>query len=431
MLANRQDEALAAYVASELYPFSPDARARIDAAGLPGGVVRSRADLVAVEPVELAAFRDPVHEERAVLRPTPEAIERSMFRLRWWWHGLLRRRGDFVRSTIDPVFRPVRWLDDDGVLVGSTAADLDRLGDLGRRWLEQAGVTVSDAVVALHGRTLDLAFWQLTLGCRAAGVGVVHAPDDGDPAWIASLAPTVLAGDVAALEKLIAAAAQGGPDDRLGDVRLVLATSTGRRAGPLDDERRVRLSTLLRGRATVVHAWAPPGVRALWAECHEARALHTWPDSEVLEVVDPTTGAPVGSEAERADEQGEVLWTPIGWRGTAVLRLRTRRRGRILTEPCPGCGRTTPRLDAQPPEPPFVSVLDRHAGVAAWQAEVRRVDGTEHVALYVVPASRRGVGALMAELDVATGADRVEAVPRAELRRRLGAAGGRRIVRLR
>jgi hypothetical protein len=80
--------------------------------------------------------------------------------------------------------------------------------------------------------------------------------------------------------------------------------------------------------AAVLSAWAPPGARALWTECRDGEGLHTWPEHEVIEIAD----------------DGEVLWSALGWRGTVLLRLRTGVRGQLVDTPCPACGSPNPRL---------------------------------------------------------------------------------------
>jgi hypothetical protein len=111
-------------------------------------------------------------------------------------------------------------------------------------------------------------------------------------------------------------------------------------AGELPDEAtRVELRNAGRavGRADtdVVAVWAPPGARAMWAQCRGGEGLHTYPDLEWLEVVD-AEGRPAAS--------GELLWTAIGWRGTAFFRLQTSLRVSLRDETCPTCQRVGPRV---------------------------------------------------------------------------------------
>ncbi|MHC1585039.1 MAG: phenylacetate--CoA ligase family protein [Candidatus Syntropharchaeia archaeon] len=82
--------------------------------------------------------------------------------------------------------------------------------------------------------------------------------------------------------------------------------------------------------------------RGGWQECAaEFSGCHTYPDIEVIEIIDPDTGEVLGEE-----ETGEVVYSAIDWRGTCVLRYRTGDivEGGMTLEKCEHCGRTVPRL---------------------------------------------------------------------------------------
>jgi hypothetical protein len=190
----------------------------------------------------------------------------------------------------------------------------------------------------------------------------------------------------------------------------------------------------------VVAAWAPAGVRALWSECRGGRYFHTYPDLEWLEVL----------------PDGEIAWTSLSWHGTVFFRLRTGVSGTVDDVTCENCGRTGPRItvssasSARRPTPTWalgsgmvaapaarpaadavfgrrpadeeeeeeeeeaqvlvpldtdvLSVLDEHPGVAAWQAEYRRVDGLDELIVFVAPAGVDRLGPLFRELDLALSA---------------------------
>ena len=87
--------------------------------------------------------------------------------------------------------------------------------------------------------------------------------------------------------------------------------------------------------------------KAAWGECllenGESTGYHLYPDLEFIELVDPKTG-----ERVNEGEQGEIVYTSLGWNGSVVLRYRT---GDICKamyyDACPVCGKTVPRLDAK------------------------------------------------------------------------------------
>ena len=70
---------------------------------------------------------------------------------------------------------------------------------------------------------------------------------------------------------------------------------------------------------------------------------HLYPDMAIFEVIDPKTGDVVPE-----GEDGELTFTPITGRGSTVFRYRTGDlvRGGIQYDPCPHCGRTTPRISS-------------------------------------------------------------------------------------
>ncbi len=78
-----------------------------------------------------------------------------------------------------------------------------------------------------------------------------------------------------------------------------------------------------------------------WAECAPGYGYHTNPDHILFEIVDPVSGDVLGE-----GEKGEVVVTHLDTRGTVLLRCKTGdvATGGLVTEPCPNCKRTVPRI---------------------------------------------------------------------------------------
>jgi phenylacetate-coenzyme A ligase PaaK-like adenylate-forming protein len=73
--------------------------------------------------------------------------------------------------------------------------------------------------------------------------------------------------------------------------------------------------------------------------------VHLWPGAEVIEVIDDAGDrVPLG-------DVGEIVWTPIGWHGSVILRLRTGVRGRIDTTRCATCGAGETLIPVEPVRP--------------------------------------------------------------------------------
>jgi len=77
------------------------------------------------------------------------------------------------------------------------------------------------------------------------------------------------------------------------------------------------------------------------AECEPGFGYHINPDHLLVEIVDPESGTVLGT-----GEKGEIVITNLDARGTALLRFRTGdiASGGLVTEPCPNCKRTVPRI---------------------------------------------------------------------------------------
>jgi hypothetical protein len=411
-----QDRALARYLRTSVAPFS-----RFHGDVLRTHPVQRREDLTSLPLVRVEDVADPAD---LVLRPTTEGLASAgdrELRLQWWWARLRRRTAAFNRNVIEPRYKPIHW-HEDAIAIGYTAEDLDRLGQVGRAALEMAGVAPSDVLVSIVPPGPTLAFWQLQLGARAGGVSSLFLTPDTAPEVVARLRPTVLAGRYADLVHLLAGGRAAGYS--FAGLSTVLVVGE-----PIDPPRRSRLSELAGGageRVAIVAQWAPPGVRALWAECRDGIDVHTWPAAEVVELVDPETGAgvPPGSD-------GEFVWTPIGWRGSVLLRLRTGAYGCIDDTACVSCGRSSPRLRVVLALPPFAHLLDDHAGVARWQAELRVHDGAEELIVFLAPADEGHPGRLLRELDRQLSVTQFVVMDADDLDERIAASGGQQVVDLR
>ncbi|HVM01075.1 MAG TPA: AMP-binding protein [Acidimicrobiales bacterium] len=399
-MAAGRDRELVEYLVHDVALHAPPLRQRLGEA-LAGGRLKSADDLARMAPVSLEEVTDPAS---LVLRPR------------------LPRRSKGA-AEMERAYKPVHWLVQEGVPIGSSASDVERLGGLGARWLTAAGVRGDDVVVGFLPAGPHLPYWQLVLGAMRLGVSAVFVPPVPSVGDVARLRPSVLVGRpydlVRLLEDRSTTGAAAGWRSR---VRLLIAAGE-----PLDDALRARLAGLLvASDAAVVSAWAPPGVRALWWECPGATALHTWPEAEVVQIADPLSGAPAPPGAG-----GEVVWTALGWHGTVLVRLRTGVFARLVPGPCPSCGARGPLLEVDSATPSFLRVLDDHAGVAGWQAELRTAADGEELFVFMSLAPGAPLPALLAELDGELFATQYVVLDAAGLDARMAAHGDRKVVDLR
>ena len=405
-VAGARESEIVRYLREEVAAHAAAHRRRMEDALGPNGL-RSLDDLGRVPITRLSDITEPAS---VVLRPP---APRSG-----------GKRGERARQELDEAYKPVHWIVQEGVPLGSSETDLQRLGTLGARWLRRCGVRPDDVVVGLLPAGPRLAYWELVLATRRLGVASVHLPPVPSDADMLRLRPSVLVGRPYDLGRLLDTGSRGAAGvSWRSRVRLVVAAGE-----PLEAGQRARLERLLEGSAdaAVVSAWAPPGVRALWWECRGGAGMHTWPEAEVVQVVDPLSGTPVPPGAD-----GEVVWTSVGWHGSVLVRLRTGVFATMEFGDCPSCGEPGPRLKVVPTAPSYLDALDRHAGVAAWQAELRTVDGREELLVFLALSGRTGLERLLVELDAELSATQYVILEPPALDARLTAHDDRRLVDVR
>jgi hypothetical protein len=361
----------------------------------------------------------------AVLRPTEAQVKATADDgvIRSIARAIRRDGAGGKRDAILQAYRPLqlhRGGVDGELLVASSRTDLDRLHRAGARAAAVLGLRDDDVLVSAvpAGPTLDhLGVVHLAAG---AGITALHARGHGDDLAAVALAAgrlptTVLVVPLDEAVALAEAAVDAGLDLR----RLHTVVTLG--PPPAADERaRIALAYRELGVDVRVRAvWAPGAGRAPWAECAEGvHGLHTYPDLEILEILDPLTGTPASSH-------GDLTLTSVGWHGTALVRFQT---GAwvdpVATGACPGCGRTVPRIvgDVTPHawELPVAraggvpgtvdlrgvgAVAEATPWVAGWRAEIRGPAGRGGCDRLVVEfaGERRDAARLVRQLEVATG----------------------------
>lgn len=450
----QQARALTRYLRRQVRAYSRYYRPMLDRAFRDG---RSGIDLGALPVTRWPDITDP---RPFVLHPDYQSITRygePRLAAKVVWARLTGGTIRLNRHFFDPTYKPIHWLMADGVPVGYSHADLERLAELGWHWLEGAGVKGTAVLVSVVPPGPSLGYWQLVHAARKARLSAVFLPPDAPISQIARLRPTVLAGRPEDLERILR-----GPPEDLGQVRTVLAVDA-----PLAPELRRRLEAGLTPGAVVLSAWAPHGVRSLWTECRGHSGLHTSPTAEYVEVVDD-----------------EIVWTAIGWSGSVFVRLGTGVTGALVRGACQGCGGTTPRVvprglvtevAARPvpdaameaeaeveaeavepdeefaPEPalelevapapaatatngathPFAAVLNGHAGVGEWQAELRTVDGAEELLVFFSSAGPDDPVPVLADLAEEMAVTQFVVLSEEELHDRLARHDDRQVVDLR
>jgi hypothetical protein len=248
----------------------------------------------------------------------------------------LARPGSY-RAVVEADTRPTTFVEAGLGLrypLASTRHDLDVVARAGARLWRVLGLRRADVLVAALPLRRTATLQALELAALAAGSPAMFPGDDVDAVVQAlNLVPaTVLALPSASAARFVDDLDEAGA--RFGGIRVVLLVGA-----PSDDERADAAEALVRAGIdpTVLAVHAPDGHRLLWGECRSGTGLHTYPDLDLVHLVDPETGAPADS--------GEVVVTQLGMRGSALLRWRTGDLAEgIETSRCPGCGRRVPRV---------------------------------------------------------------------------------------
>ena len=347
-LTKAREAAVRTQVVDAVAPFSPFWRGRLKALGKSASSVASLSGLAGLPAAgerDLCPDGDPAGAAGLVLQAGESgyALHAEGPQLRRALTRRLAAPGSY-RALVENDTRPTSYVWAGLALrypLASTRSDLDVVARAGARLWQVLGLTRADVVVSALPTLPTAQAQALQLGALGAGSPLL-APGGRTDAVVGALAlvpATVLVvpatGGAALLRALDAA------DAPLSTVRTVLVAGA-----PYEDERaelREVLDDAGLDKAVLLAVHVPDGHRLMWGECRSSggtTGLHTYPDLEVVDVVDPETG-------ERATGSGvrEVVVTQLGMRGSALLRWRTGDLADAVAESaCPSCGRTVPRV---------------------------------------------------------------------------------------
>jgi phenylacetate-coenzyme A ligase PaaK-like adenylate-forming protein len=397
-----QHAALRAQLVDTVGPFSPFWRDRFKVLGTTPA--KAAADITKVAPVgerDVCPDGDPRGAAALVLQAGESgwALHAEGPRLRKALASRIARRGSY-QATVEADTRPTSFVFAGLGLrfpVASTRHDLDVIARAGARLWKVLGLTRDDVLVAAMAPEASAPYQALQLAALGAGAPAMFPGDDPDEVAAAlRLVPaTVLALHTDTAEEVLDDLDEAGAP--LVTVRTVLLVGA-----PTDDERAAVQEALARAgmspRVLAVHV--PEGHRLLWGECAEGSGLHTYPDLELVQLVDPETG-----ETNDGVGPDEVVVTQLGMHGSALLRWRTGDLAASLeTAPC-SCGRRVPRLTGVRRHAlvPLLALRSGHRGVdlrglaaaldgrpdvADWRIVVGPSLRHEHdeVVIHVVPA---------------------------------------------
>ena len=232
------------------------------------------------------------------------------------------------------------------VPVAYTRDDLDLFARAGHRLAQVLGITREDRIANLIPGGPSLEHWQIVYLAMGLGARAIHTGEGGVRGLrlAAGDRSTVLVAPIDDFAELLEQAAEAELD--LTSIRLLVPVG-----GSLTLDERERIADAARalelGDALIACAYGPAEGRVLWGECavpighSEGFGFHTYPDLDVVEILDPETGLPLPD-----GRPGDITVTSLGFRGGGLPRWRSGDLavGGVVREACPNCGRTVPRV---------------------------------------------------------------------------------------
>ena len=422
-----QDSALNAFINERVYPFHPHYRRLFDESGIDPAGVKSVADLQKLPftyKEDIAPYTDdPDHPRHFVLEPGFDKVK--LHKSKGWVPQMIdtEAAGAAAEQDFREEYQPVLPMFTTGRTAEPTPFfftmyDLGRMKEAGRRLASvvasRAPETYDRSVVAVNNfpGPSHLAYWVALTGAEGAAITTVNT--GGGPVLgnerilniIERVRPTLFMGLPGYTYDLLRMAAAEGRD--FSDLQIVAMGGDRITQGA-----REKIAALLEEMGAVdpvvTGAYGCTEMKYAWGDCgdDESRGYHTYPDMEIIEVVDPETGKVLGE-----GETGELVVTNIDARGSVVLRYRT---GDILVGgyslgQCPCCGRTMPRISSAISRRAvatefvltkikgnlvnlnaFASILNQNVDILEWQVELRKrnddPDDIDEVSVFLCPTS--------------------------------------------
>ena len=404
----------------------PYTRVKLQKAGVDARLLRRVEDLKKVPMSMRRDVVDPVRNPEGpgafILKGTAEGVKRFSDRSVLWRVALSRLFGgeEVQALAIESASRSIHLHMSPGpggpIPISYTRDDLDLLARAGARLAAVAGIDREDRLLNLvpFGSTLD--YWGVFYMAHAVGMTSLHTRREGADlaqalvTGFASQPATAIALPADEATSFPAAAAEAGV--RLDEVRILLAVGRSLSRG---ERERLGEEMAKAGapNARIAAAYGPAEGRVLWGECAvpagtaETFGFHTYPDLDIVEIAQPDTGDALPDETP-----GEIVVTPLGFRGGGAPRWRTGdlALGGVTNRPCPNCGRQVPRvgpsvrrnawqrrivLGGRRVRFDFRDAASALAGATDWHVELKTADKVHELYVYVV-GSEGDVGPVIA-----------------------------------
>lgn len=427
-----QGRRLRRYLGDQVVPFSAHYRKLFAEEGIDPGSIRTLEDLERIpftskrhlvdDPEGGSRVRDFVLvPDEAILRRRPSTVFRALR------YGRAAVKGKFEKE-----YRPIIMTSTTGrsaepVPFFYSAHDLDILAVAGRRMMKICESQPEFRHINMFPFAPHLAFWlahYAGLGYNtftlSSGGGKVMGTE-GNVRFLERLKPDAIIGMPTFVYHVLQIAVERG----LESPNLKKIVLGGEKVPP-GTRRKLRAlcAELGSGKVDVMATYGLTEAKMAWPECPGTGldgppGYHLSPDLGVVEIIDPDTGETLGD-----GEPGEIVFTPLTSRGSVVIRYRTGDHisGGLTYLPCPGCGRTMPRLLGEISRVTDVrrlhigkvkgtlinfneleNILDNIDRIGTWQIELRKRNddplAPDEIVVHVAPRGRVSRPSLISEIE--------------------------------
>lgn len=360
-LRKLQNQKLHCFLNTYLYPFSPYYRKVFDQNKINPRLIRTIEDL---PKIPFISKRDFIHIPQDEERFKAFILQPDKAKIRAHWPAaklmalvctsivsgrqaveekLIREfKPIFMTFTTGTTNRPVPFL--------YSHYDIQNLYTSGSRMLSLFKIQSSENILNVFPYAPHLAFWQVVFGALASnalalstGGGKVMGTE-GNIAAMMKMKPSVVLGVPSYIYHVMREAGEKGC--RLPFIKKIVLGASRVTPGF-----KAKLAEIVEAagasQVSILGTYGFTEARSAWAECPTSldvsSGYHLYPDKEIFEVVDPHTG-----EVKKEGEDGELVYTALEARASAVIRYRTGDfvKGGITLEPCPHCGGTVPRISS-------------------------------------------------------------------------------------
>lgn len=362
-LKRLQNRKLHHFITRHLYPFSSYYRQLFDKNKINPDKIKTVEDLQNIPFTTKKDFfysQDINSKSRGaefILQPSEELIKKQLPKKEFIKYALvsLLRGKKYLKTSLEKEYTPIFLTSTTGT-TGQPLAflytnhDIKNLKMYGRRIVEVFGVNRMEKAINVFPYAPHLAFWQVVFAGLSSNMFILSTGGgktlgtEGNIRSILKVKPQLLIGVPSYVYHILKTAREQNRD-----LSFLNKIALGASRVPKGFKRKVSklLTEMGSSQVEIIGTYGFTESRCAWAECptdiNTSSGYHTYPDTEVFEVIDPETG-----EVKGEGEDGEIVYSNIDARGSCVLRYRTGDlvKGGIVYSPCPHCKRKVPRISS-------------------------------------------------------------------------------------